>query len=63
MKNVISILAIIQFFSCSQTQKYDSKDESEKVNYIYEATYLDDFKMGNPELVLKVQENASINYQ
>ena len=56
MKNVISILAIIQFFSCSQTQKNDSKEESEKVNYIYEATYLDDFKMGNPELVLKVQE-------
>ena len=56
MKNVVSILAIIQFFSCSQTQKNDSKEESEKVNYIYEATYLDDFKMGNPELVLKVQE-------
>lgn len=56
MKNVISILVIIQFFSCSQTQKNDSKEESEKVNYIYEATYLDDFKMGNPELVFKVQE-------
>ena len=43
------------FISCGQPQQ-DKSVESKKVDYIYEAPYLDDFKIGNPELVLKVQE-------
>lgn len=56
MKKTVTLLTIALFFSCSQPQKKESQEKSIQVNYIYEATYLDDFKMGNPSLVLKVQE-------
>ena len=49
------LISIVLFISCGQPQQNKSA-ESKKVDYIFEATYLDDFKIGNPELVLKVQE-------
>ena len=52
MKELLTLCTIVLLSFCVQAQKKESK----KVNYIYEATYLDDFKMGNPDLVLKVQE-------
>ena len=57
MKKIICLFATITFFlSCDQTQKKESQDEPTKVDYIYKATYLDDFKIGDSNLVLKVQE-------
>lgn len=56
MKELLTLCTIVLLSFCVQAQKKESQDESKKVNYIYEATYLDDFKMGNPDLVLKVQE-------
>ena len=49
------LISIVLFISCGQPPQNKSA-ESKKVDYIFEATYLDDFKIGNPELVLKVQE-------
>lgn len=49
------VVSVILFISCGQPQQ-NKPVESKKVDYIYEASYLDDFKIGNPELVLKVQE-------
>ena len=51
-----SLLAIALFVSCAQTQKPKSEEQSQKVDYIYEATYLDEFTIGTPELVLTVQQ-------
>lgn len=49
------LLPLILFFACGQPKQNESV-ETKKVDYIFEATYLDNFKIGNPELVLKVQE-------
>ncbi len=49
------LLPLILFFACGQLKQNESV-ETKKVDYIFEATYLDNFKIGNPELVLKVQE-------
>lgn len=49
------LLSIVLFISCGQPQQKESV-ASKKVDYIYEATYLDDFKIGDPALVVKVQE-------
>ena len=56
MKKLYTLLTVILFFCCSQPQKNKPEEATKNVKYIYEATYLDDFKIGNPELVLKVQE-------
>jgi len=55
MKKLLLGLVFI-FLSCAQNQKQEAKEPQPEVNYIYDATYLDNFKIGNPELVLKVQE-------
>ncbi len=52
---IYTLLSIFLFFSCNQSQK-KAIEKEQSIDFIYEATYLDDFKMGNPELVLKVQE-------
>jgi hypothetical protein len=49
------VVSVILFISCGQPQQ-NKPVESKKVDYIYEASYLDDFTIGHPELVLKVQE-------
>jgi len=49
------LISIVLFISCGQPQQKESV-ASKKVDYIYEATYLDEFKIGNPELVINVQE-------
>ena len=51
MKNFLFFTALL-FISWSHAQ---NTSETE-VNYIYDATYLDSFEIGNPDLVLKVQE-------
>ena len=56
MKKLLTLFSVILFFSCSQPQKNKPQESTKNIKYIYEATYLDDFKIGNPELVLKVQE-------
>ena len=56
MRKLFTLLTVLLFFCCSQPQKNKPQEATKNVKYIYEATYLDDFKMGNPELVLKVQE-------
>ena len=56
MKKLLILFTVILFFYCSQPQKNKSQETTKNVKYIYEATYLDDFKIGNPELVIKVQE-------
>ena len=56
MRKLFTLLIVLLFFCCSQPQKNKPQEATKNVKYIYEATYLDDFKMGNPELVLKVQE-------
>ena len=52
---IYTLLSIFLFISCNQSQK-KAIEKEQSIDFIYEATYLDDFKMGNPELVLKVQE-------
>ena len=56
MKKLFTLFTVILYFSCSQPQKNKPQDATKEVQYIYDATYLDEFKIGNPELVLKVQE-------
>ena len=56
MKRIFTFLTIIFFFSCSQPQRNKPQDTTKNIKYIYEANYLDDFEIGNPELVIKVQE-------
>jgi len=57
MKKIVFLFATITFFlSCDQTQKKETQENPKKVDYIYEATYLDNFEIGNTDLVLKVQE-------
>ena len=56
MKNLIILFITVLFCSCDQPQKKQPQEAIKKVQYIFDATYLDNFKIGNPELVLKVQE-------
>ena len=56
MRKLFTLLTVLLFFCCSQPQKNKPQEATKNVKYIYDATYLDDFKMGNPELVIKVQE-------
>ena len=59
MKKICSTLLLsitVLFFSCSQFKKNKPQEAIKNIKYIYEATYLDDFKIGNPELVVEVQE-------
>ena len=55
MKNLLFILILITF-SCNQDQKTKTKEHTEKIEYIYEASYLDNVNIGNNELVLKIQQ-------
>ncbi len=63
MKKLIYFTAIILIlFACNPTAEPKNEQASEKTlvenstEYIYEATYLDQFEMGNPENVLLVQK-------
>jgi predicted SnoaL-like aldol condensation-catalyzing enzyme len=56
MKKLFTLFTFILYFSCSQPQKNKPQETTKNIKYIYEATYLDNFKIGNPELVIKVQE-------
>ena len=56
MKKLLILLTIAIFISCTQPQKNKPQESTKNVEYIYEATYLDDFKIGNTELVVTVQE-------
>jgi hypothetical protein len=63
MKSLLYLITIITLlFACSPTTELKNEQPPEKplvenkTNYIYEATYLDQFKMGNPENVLLVQK-------
>ena len=49
---IVAFLFAAVIVSCGEKPEEIKAD----VNYIYEATYLDTFKMGNSELVLKVQQ-------
>ena len=49
---IVAFLFAAVIVSCGEKPEETKAD----VNYIYEATYLDTFKMGNSELVLKVQQ-------
>ena len=56
MKKLLMLIIVslsLLTFSCNP--KKEIKDSKPEVDYIYEAT-LDNFKIGNPELVVKVQE-------
>ena len=46
MKKLFALLTVILFFCCSQPQKNKPQETTKNVKYIYEATYLDDFKNG-----------------
>ena len=54
--NLKQILVLFLFFSVFISCEKKSEEVKPNVNYIYEATYLDTFKMGNSDLVLKVQQ-------
>jgi hypothetical protein len=56
MKKLLTLLTVTLFLSCAQPQKKESQEMVKKLDYIYKATYLDDFKIGNPNLVLKIQK-------
>ena len=63
MKSRLYLITIVGAFSaCSPTAELKNKQPPEKTpvenktDYIYEATYLDQFEMGNPENVLLVQK-------
>ena len=63
MKSLLYLITIITLlFACSPTTELKNEQHPEKplvenkTDYIYEATYLDQFKMGNPENVLLVQK-------
>ena len=63
MKSLLYLITIITLlFACSPTTELKNEQPPEKplvenkTDYIYEATYLDQFKMGNPENVLLVQK-------
>ena len=57
LRVVLSFLIIVfTTFSCIKTPNNLKEKKNSKTKYIYEASYLDDFKIGNNELVLKVQK-------
>jgi hypothetical protein len=63
MKSLLYLITIITLlFACSPTTELKNEQPPEKplvenkTDYIYDATYLDQFKMGNPENVLLVQK-------
>ena len=63
MKSLLYLITIITLlFACGPTTELKNEQPPEKplvenkTDYIYEATYLDQFKMGNPENVLLVQK-------
>jgi hypothetical protein len=63
MKSLLYLATIITLlFACNPTAELKNEQASEKTpventtEYIYEATYLDQFEMGNPENVLLVQK-------
>ena len=63
MKSLLYLITIITLlFACNPTAELKNEQPPEKTpvenktDYIYEATYLDQFKMGNPENVLLVQK-------
>ena len=56
MKKLLILLTIAIFISCTQPQKNKPQESTKNVEYIYEATYLDDFKIGNTELVVTVKK-------
>ena len=63
MKKPLCFIAIIPLvFACNPTSELKNEQASEKTpventtEYIYEATYLDQFEMGNPENGLLVQK-------
>jgi hypothetical protein len=56
MKNIILLLSIIIITSCVNTPKEKQETNVSPVSFIYEATYLDSFKIGDDSKVLLVQE-------
>lgn len=57
LRVVLSFLIVVfTTFSCIKTPNNLKEKKNSKTKYIYEASYLDDFKIGNNELVLKVQK-------
>ena len=62
MKSTLFNYCICALFACNPTAEPKNEQASRKnavenkTDYIYEATYLDQFEMGNPENVLLVQK-------
>ena len=54
--NLKQILALFLFSFVFISCEKKSEEKKADTNYIYEATYLDTFKMCNSDLVLKVQQ-------
>jgi len=54
--NLKQTLVLFLFSSVFISCEKKSEEVKPNVNYIYEATYLDNFKMGDSDLVLKVQQ-------
>ena len=54
--NLKQILVLFLFSTLFISCEKQPEEQKADINYIYEATYLDTFKMGNPDLVLKVQQ-------
>ena len=63
MKSLLYLITVLgTLYACKPTAKQENEQAPEKnpvenkTDYIYDATYLDQFKMGNPENVLLVQK-------
>ena len=63
MKSLLYLITVLgALYACNPTAKQKNEQAPEKnpvenkTDYIYEATYLDQFEMGNPENVLLVQK-------
>ena len=63
MKSLLYLITVLgTLCACNPTAKQENEQAPEKnpvenkTDYIYEATYLDQFEMGNPENVLLVQK-------
>jgi len=54
--NLKQILVLFLFSTLFISCEKQPEEKKADISYIYEATYLDTFKMGNPDLVLKVQQ-------
>lgn len=61
MKNILLITLIVISIACSNNQnaqlnnRENVEKSQEKLNYLFQATYAQDFSMGNPDLVVKFQ--------